>query len=152
MSISVNGRSYPAGAFELGANKIAARSLDTFPQGKQPSASDTAESNRMFQKAMEDLSSPQNNSLADNAPEKAIKQVMVNGRLVATIYESGVATITSAFADSLKKLALPTTHSDQLAAIRAEMIAKAIGGEVKDVAQFKPSSFPPSSRRFSVNA
>lgn len=113
MSISVNGRGYPAGAFELGANKVAARSLATFPQGKQPSASYMAESNRMFQKAMEDLNSPQNTGLADNAPEKAIKQVMVNGRLVATIYESGVATITSSFANALKNLALPTTHSDQ---------------------------------------
>lgn len=99
---------------------------------------------------MEDLAAVQNNRLADNAPENAIKRVTVDGRLVATIYKSGVATITSEFADSLRNLALPTVHSSQLAAIRAEMIAKAVGGEIQDLTESKPSSFP--NIRFSVKA
>jgi hypothetical protein len=61
-----------------------------------------------------------NPSLADNAPEKAVKKIMVGNQLVATVYEAGVVEIVSPFDAKLRNLDLPNAHSSQLPTIRAK--------------------------------
>jgi len=82
--------------------------------------------------------------VADNAPEKAFKQVMVNGKVAATIYESGVMSFSDEFSQ-MHNLPFPMEASSptQLAMQRAEMLAKALGGEIQDA---------PKTSRLSVMA
>lgn len=85
---------------------------------------------------------------ADNSPEKAVKTVIKDGQLVATIYKSGVVEVSNKFADKLRNLNLPSDASSQLGTIRAAMIADAVGGEISDVT----SSSHFSHARFSITA
>lgn len=73
--------------------------------------------------------------VAENSPENAVQTVVKNNQLVATIYKSGVVEISNQFAGNLRNLSLPDSG-----AIRATMIAKAVGGEVLDVRSLSSQS------------
>lgn len=73
--------------------------------------------------------------VADNSPENAVQTVVKNNQLVATIYKSGVVEISNKFAENLRNLSLPDSG-----AIRATMIAEAVGGEVLDVGSLSSQS------------
>lgn len=73
--------------------------------------------------------------VADNSPENAVQTVVKNNQLVATIYKSGVVEISNQFAENLRNLSLPDSG-----AIRATMIAEAVGGEVLDVRSLSSQS------------
>lgn len=79
--------------------------------------------------------------VADNSPENAVRTVVKNNQLVATIYKSGVVEVSNQFAENLRNLSLPDSG-----AIRATMIAEAVGGEVLD----GPSRSPSSQSRLST--
>lgn len=66
--------------------------------------------------------------VADNSPENAVKTVMKNNQLVATIYKSGVVEVSSQFSGTLRNLSIPSGASNHLGVIRAAMIAEAVGG------------------------
>lgn len=68
---------------------------------------------------------------ADNAPENIYAQVKVNGKVVATLYNSGVSETSNAVGGQLQDMLMnPSGSGPQLAQSRAEQIAKALGGTV----------------------
>jgi hypothetical protein len=68
---------------------------------------------------------------ADNAPENTYAQVKVNGKVVATLYNSGGSETSNAVGAKLGDLLMnPSGSGPQLAQSRAEAIAKALGGTV----------------------
>lgn len=69
---------------------------------------------------------------ADNAPENIYAQVKVNGRVVATLYNSGAAETSNSVAAQLQDLLMnPSGSGPNLAQTRAEQIAAALGGTVE---------------------
>ncbi|MDT7487288.1 hypothetical protein [Citrobacter koseri] len=89
--------------------------------------------------------------LVDNSPENAVQNVMKNGEIVATIYKSGIVTIFEPFSGQLANLDLPKDHSSQLGAVRAAMIAEAVGGEIQDINSTSSLYSPFSASTDSVN-
>ncbi|WP_458129927.1 hypothetical protein [Pseudomonas sp. Z2-11] len=76
--------------------------------------------------------------VADNDPENAVQTVMKGNQVVATIYKSGVVTISGEFAGYIGDLSLPESG-----AMRAKVIAEAVGGKIVDVSHEPLSSkFP----------
>ncbi len=86
---------------------------------------------------------------ADNAPHNAANVVMKGDQLVATIYKSGAVEFTDAYAAQLKNLNLPGNNAGDLGSLRAEIIAKAVGGEVMDANTSSSASW---QSRFSAKA
>lgn len=67
----------------------------------------------------------------DNAPENLYAQVKVNGKVVATLYNSGCSETSNAVGGQLQDLLMnPQGSGPQLAQTRAEQIAAALGGTV----------------------
>ncbi|MGB3435852.1 hypothetical protein [Achromobacter sp.] len=93
--------------------------------------------------------------VADNSPERAFKNIVVNGEVLATVYVTGV---TSMSIDAVQKLAslglkLPSGGQGtpmQAAIARVEFLAKALGGEIKDAVKPKASSSKSSPPAFST--
>jgi hypothetical protein len=76
--------------------------------------------------------------VADNAPENAVQTVMKGNQVVATIYKSGAVTISGEFAGYIDHLSLPESG-----AMRAKVIAEAVGGKILDVSpDSRSSKFP----------
>ncbi|WLG93800.1 hypothetical protein [Pseudomonas sp. FP198] len=76
--------------------------------------------------------------VADNDPENAVQTVMKGNQVVATIYKSGVVTISGEFAGHIGNLSLPESG-----AMRAKVIAEAVGGKIVDVSpDSRSSKFP----------
>lgn len=73
----------------------------------------------------------------DNAPENIYARVIVGGKVVATLYNSGGAESTSAAAAAYNWAAEPSIAGPDLARLRAQGIADALGGtvEMADTAQ-----------------
>jgi hypothetical protein len=67
----------------------------------------------------------------DNAPENVYAQVKVNGKVVATLYNSGASATTNEAAALAGRLDEPTIVGPALAQWRAEAYAKALGGSVE---------------------
>lgn len=92
---------------------------------------------------------------ADNSPEKAFKDIVVNGETLATVYITGVSSMTSEAVQKLASLglSLPSDGAGmQSAMARVEFLAKALGGEIRNAVKPKsPSStsLPPSFSTFS---
>ena len=67
----------------------------------------------------------------DNAPENIYAQVKVNGKVVATLYNSGASETSNAIGAKLQDMLMnPSGSGPQLAQSRAEQIAAALGGTV----------------------
>lgn len=68
----------------------------------------------------------------DNAPENIYATVKVDGKVVATLYNSGGSATSNAVGAKLGDMLMhPDGSGPQLAQSRAEMIAKALGGTIE---------------------
>ncbi|PDT88570.1 hypothetical protein CO669_19395 [Bradyrhizobium sp. Y36] len=78
-----------------------------------------------------DTRAPQS-EVADNAPENAYAQVKVDGKVVATLYNSGASAMTNAAAAKVGKLEDPPGLSGpDLAQWRADNYAERLGGTIE---------------------
>ncbi|MGS1011819.1 hypothetical protein [Achromobacter anxifer] len=90
---------------------------------------------------------------ADNSPEKAFKEIVVDGKVLATIYITGVSSMTLEAAQKLaiSGLELPSGGGGmQSAMTRVEFLAKALGGEIRDAVKPKSPSSTSSPTSFST--
>ena len=68
----------------------------------------------------------------DNAPENVYARVKVNGKVVATLYNSGASETSNAVGAQLQNMLMhPDGTGPQLAQSRADKIAAALGGTVE---------------------
>jgi hypothetical protein len=90
----------------------------------------------------------------DNAPQNTYATVKVNGKVVATLYNSGCSVMTNAAAAEVGNLPDPgPTGGPNLAQSRAEYIAKAMGGTIEKastaITQSQWTPRPSVSREYS---
>lgn len=149
MEIMVNGARYfgdPVPVERLGGRPIA--------------DSDRAMAKEVFEIATAALEREKNFRVedADNSPDKVFKEIFVDGEVLATIYITGVSSMTL---EASQKLAssgfeLPRGGGGTQSAIdRAEFLARVLGGEIRDVVKSKSSpsiSSPPSFSTFSSSS
>lgn len=94
-------------------------------------------------------------SASDDTPEKAVKEIVVNGKVAATIYVTGVVSMPLEFGQRLGGDLPRGAPGRETVMMRAEFIANALGGQIRDVVKSKsPSSTssPPSFSTFSSSS
>lgn len=93
------------------------------------------ELNSSFQAILEDVRNAANSipdsGRADNSPEKLYAEIMVNGKTVAKVYNSGCAEMPNSIGNLLLgEFSEQMDIGPQLAQIRAERIAEELGGTI----------------------
>ncbi|MGC3873492.1 hypothetical protein ACPF7Z_09515 [Halomonas sp. GXIMD04776] len=78
-----------------------------------------------FKLHLDSLRNPDLNKVADNSDEKIYSQIEKNGKIVATIYDGGIAKLSGAYGH----LSLDSTSAN-LAERRTQQIADLIGGTI----------------------